>query len=896
MRFNGNMWSRNIHVFATLAVLIAPVVFPVTLRADDLSGSQTPAHRIVHRFDFDERDEGNLEDLPKFWEQFRPAGFPRFTRGAFDFDFGHSDEASFYLSSRGRNVAFQYNGPETRIQPNTNYLIEGYVHPDHLIRARAWLSAHFLDEGLHPIGGTLVRSVNVEGGGEAPGWTKVQMYLPPAPPQARTIGLIAWVVQEPVWNTTAPMRRHIPRNDVSAGAWFDDISIHALPQLSLTTSSPGNVLLPDSAQELRIVLADYCDTTLLGKLTVTSSEGEELLTGEVPVSLGKTTDPARIDVGHLAPGVYHAGLRVMSGDVEVVTKNLTFAILGELSEDTNTVARPFGLVVEPGRRSNPATELNLLENQGIGSVKLPAWSGMAEAPSTPEQHRGTSRLLRSLVRRGFSLTGVLFGPPGALVESAGPYPRSLVEILSEDPDAWRDHLAAVVAPNASMFGWWQIGADNDPDVVEDIRLVQAVQQLRREMLPFLNRPLLVVPGSTSLDFDSAIPSADQFALTMDSDVHPIWFHSEIDRAKKLGYDRLSVYIEPLPGSVYSRLPRLADYTRRIILARHAGADTVYVPQTWHVRSTPQGPVAEPTEEYIIVRTIAGMLSDALPGGQLRIAAGVEALVFHHGKETVLALWDSQAPPEGNSYAVQLGRARRQVDCWGRSTPLERDKQGRQIVTLTPEPVFIDDIERWLVEFRTSVELTPQSVDFGDRSVSYKLHAINNSTSPLSGNVHLAVPESWEVVPGNFPLSLPTARKEEVTLDLRFPHTEPAGVKTILAQISLNQGPYYIEVPLSFELGLSDVDVWGMVIVEGEDLLLRQIVTNLSADVLHFRGSANVPSRARQYQPITNLLPGDTTVAEYRFTGGASLTGRSVRLILRELNDGSRLHNLELTVP
>ncbi len=72
-----------------VAVLLA--VWPVRPAVGQAQAPGTMdkgTHRVVHRFDFDEREEGNLEDIPKYWEPFRPPGFPKFTAGRFDFGTG----------------------------------------------------------------------------------------------------------------------------------------------------------------------------------------------------------------------------------------------------------------------------------------------------------------------------------------------------------------------------------------------------------------------------------------------------------------------------------------------------------------------------------------------------------------------------------------------------------------------------------------------------------------------------------------------------------------------------------------------------------------------------------------------------------------------------------------
>ena len=166
----------------------------------------TATKRVVHRFDFSERAAGNLESIPKYWDPFRPTGFPEFATGAFDPKTGRLAPPSFHLASSGRNVAYQYSGPDTPVRQDTDYRIEAHIRPDRMTHSRACLSAFFLDKHGHPLLETLVRSPYVGGVEAADGWTAVELYLPSAPPNALTIGLTAWVLQEATWDTSTRTR------------------------------------------------------------------------------------------------------------------------------------------------------------------------------------------------------------------------------------------------------------------------------------------------------------------------------------------------------------------------------------------------------------------------------------------------------------------------------------------------------------------------------------------------------------------------------------------------------------------------------------------------------------------------------------------------------------------
>ncbi|MCH7930202.1 MAG: 2'-deoxycytidine 5'-triphosphate deaminase [Proteobacteria bacterium] len=154
----------------------------------------------------------------------------------------------------------------------------------------------------------------------------------------------------------------------------------------------------------------------------------------------------------------------------------------------------------------------------------------------------------------------------------------------------------------------------------------------------------------------------------------------------------------------------------------------------------------------------------------------------------------------------------------------------------------------------------------------------------------------EISPRAFSFTLTPNRAGSYPIEMRYPHNESAGRKEILAKITLAGVSTYLEVPLFVDVGVADLEVSGLAVIEGNELVLRHVVTNRSSNVMSFRGSATVPGRQRQYRPISNLQPGDTQTVQYRFGDGNGLIGRSIRLVLREVNDGPRIHNLELIVP
>lgn len=855
------------------------------------------ASRTVHRFDFDEQAEGNLEDVPKYWDRLAMAGFPPFAKASFDLEQGHLAPPSFHLSSDGRNVAYSYVGPDTRIQPNSDYRVEGFVRPDQLRYARACVSALYLDQDRHPMLDTMVRTDFIGGDAdETDRWERFELFLPAAPRGAQTIGLIVWVLQEPQWSMSARARRHISRNDVNGGAWFDDIQVFSLPRVLLETSEPSNVLSTEATQELRATVASQDGEHLMGRLSIFAADDELVETHTVPTITTGLAQAMRVPVDHLHPGLYRARLEVFDKGTLILTRSLRFARLADLSREKQVSAHSFGIVINPEARLDPAVELALLRNQVAKSVKLPIWSGLPSDPPTRTYQRAYDAFVSELVKDGFALTGVLAGPPGEIVRKDGPYPRSLIDLLSEDETVWQEYLAAVVAPNAGTFRWWQLGRDDRVPTASREELTTALARLRAAIKKFITAPLLSLAVSAFTEMPGGKLPIEQITLQVGHESVPQWIQQRVERLAGLGYDRLTTFIPPLPAEEYRSDERLADWVQRIVLARHAGAKTVFVPQTWRVRDTVHGQVSEPTQAYVVFRTLVDLLADSDPGERLDVGVGIQCLAFHEGDVSTLVIWDATAPAGGRTVPIQLGRATKVLDIWGDATDLKRGERGRHLVTLSPMPVFVGNVERWLVDLRGSMTIDPVHVESGQELQQHTIQLSHRGQFPIAGSIQFSPPKAWKISPRTIPFNLMPQRSLQLPIEINYPHNETAGIQRILANVTLPSPAYYMEIPLSVDVGLTDIDVWGMAFLEDGSLILRQVVTNRSGDTLHFRGTAAVPGRQRQYRPITNLQPGDTQAVEYQFSAGLGLVAQTVRVGLREMNDGPRTHSLTLVVP
>lgn len=859
--------------------------------------TEAKTDHVLHEFDFDERARGNVEDVPRGWTPMRMHDFPRFARGSFDMNVGRNAPPSFYLSSEGRNVAYQYSGFNLPVRPKSSYRISGFIRTDRIEFARACLSAAYLDEGGHPILETMLRSDWIGPPSSDNPWHPVQMELAPAPPTAKSIGLVAWVLQEDMHDKLRKSRHEPSRIDVHAAAWFDDIRIETAPRAELFTSEPSNVLQDNGQGSLRLRYLTNNTSARPGDVRVWNIDGREIARHLVYPQLDGESDYQEIPLGELAPGLYTARFRASEDQSSNITQELAFAVVASWPGGESATAKTFGVVLRPDSRADSQTELALLQELGVLAVKVPV-----ELGAEFDWSRGTARsdgdkFLYELTKRGFNVTGVMYPPQQHVRAEKTDGKQTLVEWLTTDAAAWNEAIASVIATYGGIFRTWQMGPDESPEEVTPASLKQAITLLLDGMRRFTTSPALIVPIANSDQLAGLGESAEFAVMPFEGDSSAAWLSQSVSTLTTNRGIRLQTYFESLKPSSYRRLSRLAIWAQRLITLKHSGAQTLFVPQPWLTQDRNRQHMAEPTEEFILFRTIVAAIGDATPGKELKFGPGIHCLVFEQGDNTTLAIWDSDAPEGGRTHELQLGQAKESIDLWGRRTMLEKNEQGRHMINLTPTPVFVPGVEKWLVDFTTSsLSMEPQRVESGTELVIHRLRIDYFGDRPLTGQIKLDTPDSWEVTPREIKLNLQPRRAESREIQIRYPHNEPAGNKTIMAHVTITETGYQFDIPMTVSIDLSDIQVEGTAFVDGDVLILRHVVTNRSNSAVSFRGSARATERERQYRPFASLQPGETQTVEYRFSNAQLLSGTRVRLTLSEVNDGRRNHTLELQVP
>ncbi|MEK6677642.1 MAG: NEW3 domain-containing protein [Planctomycetota bacterium] len=827
----------------------------------------------VYTFDFDELAEGNVEDVPMLWERLRIPGFPEYTRGSLDREIGHLAPPSFQLVGEGRHVAFAYVGEAIPVRQGKQYRVEGYIRPDRLERARACLTAHFVDKQGEMMAETLVRSSFLAKSDNGEDWVRVEIPLPPPPPSARFIHLGAWVLQESLWNVSARQPRAIGRVDVHGAAWFDDLSVLISPHVEFSTSHSGNVLSMDGPRALRVRVLDDGDPNLSGVVTITNSEDKVVANPPVDWELREGAMSSTINLESLPVGVYDAELRMPTEGPAMVRKKLVFVCVPPSVSLIKHASGAFGVVLDSTHPLSVPTQISLIKSTGVGAVKVPlSLSGTGGGRESVFR-----QLTSTLTDTGFDVTGLVDratdegsiqgvkGSDRTKASSEG-LPRKIQ--VGNDRDSIFNQAGGDLESKSD-----EAGAPSSSDEMRG-----RVTAISAAVEP-PNHPLI----------------GDELTLAAGPEVGWEWLSSRIQQTKEKGHPRVSAYIEPLDSTSYRRIPRLADYAQRLVAARHAGANPVFVPAPW-TSGGDSSESPEPQEELIVLRTLGDILGHAEPGPRLNLGSGIQGLAFFDGEYAIVALWAAMSDEEGESHALELGHASRQIDLWGRVRSLTVDDQGRRVVELSQVPVFVDGVERWLLEFRNSMTWEPPMVEAGLHPVRHQLQMTHRGTFALTGQVTLSTPADWGVKPTSFELRLAPGQSTSFPIEIQYPPSESAGKKFITANVSIMGGAHQVSIPLTFEIGLHDVEITGQASLDQGGLVIRHRVTNNTAHPTSFRSTVQIPGRERQYRRIDQLAPKETHSVEYRFIDVGPLAGQTARLMLRPGSDDLRSHTIELRIP
>ena len=763
--------------------------------------------RILHRFDFEERDDGNYESTPMHWARVVGPGLPHWCLGRLSADAAHAGRYSFRLDLNGGSVLYRLAPGVLEVRPDAHYRVGGFVRTTPLTYAKARLTAWFVDEnGLMIPGSVRHSAAHADDGTGA--WAPLNVDLTPDSPAARGIVLEVGLLQPAQLGPDAQTRRDGQRElttdltrfrqDVRGSAWFDDVTVSRVPAVRLARGPAGNVFPRGRPVTFTAVVDDSPLGDLSAEARVVDADGR--VRAEVRGAFrggggGDTDGRALIDFAlpRLPAGWYAAsftvagaGMTAADGSAGATVRRVSFAVLADDAPPGPADAR---VTVDATNLSAGewADLPALLPTLAAGRVKLAVWS--RDSDLSPAGSLALDALMADLDPLGIRPTAVFAEPPRELAELAGGAGgwAALEPLLPRDSDAppgdpaatataaerWHASLSYLVSRHAQQIDRWQIGRDGDAELfAREPRMRRVYAAFDGAIRKLVARADVAMPWPARaglLAAGDALPRS--LTLRVPADVTPAQIPLYVDdvlRQDPSAAHDLSLSLEPLDSAIYGRTEAVSDLAKRLTLCLASGVGRVTVPMPFDAIPEPAGsePGADrlspeqPRESYLVLRTMLRGLAGCAYQGRVSAGPGVEAFLFApprqggrgRGARGVLVLWsdraDAASPAAATTLQMNLGDAATQVDLWGNATPLTQSDDdrvsGRASLRVGAVPTLVVGVDAELTRLRASVRLDRTTLESSFEPHALRLSFANPFPTALSGRVELRGPDGWEV--------------------------------------------------------------------------------------------------------------------------------------------------------
>lgn len=904
--------------WSILAILVAVVMVTGATRA------ATPElSRVLRTFDFEERRLGNVEDVPMNWVKVVGDGMPHYVNSQLATDRAHSGKYSFRFDLNGGSLVYRYEAKRIKIQPDAHYRVETYCQTTPLPVARVRLGAYFTDLDGNPLEQTAVRSepfASAKDDGDR--WQKLNVELTATDERAAFLVVELGLLQPARYAKTTLGDRALFRQDIRGSAWFDDVQVSQVPQVTMTTDRPGNIFRLGDAPRLDVIVNDKFTDDLSAQLVIADADGRSVhqRSGALDMANATVLGPNRkrltMPLPQLPAGWYRASLVMSSGGQYVGEQDLAFIQLADngLTADgkATTVPDPrFGLTALDLPFDGWDELPQILPHLSAGRVKLAVWGPGGDIQSVDSTKFDT--LLERLTELGITPTACLtdLPPDMAAKLNNGGWPA----LLTAPREDWQPQLAFMLARHANHLDRWQLGADGTDAFVTDPRMRRVYKLVYAEFASLMQSPDLAMPWPAWYELDGELPAT--VALSVPPTVLPsqlplymadLTTHGGAQSPKVVA-PSLSVSLQLLDRNQYGRGMQIRDFVERVVYALSAGADRVDVPLPFTTKRVAGTLTKEPQELLLVERTLLSTLSGAQFKGKMPMGEGVDAFLFDRDGQGIVVLWDRSTVPTATGTSnrggtvkqltIDLGERPMRLDLWGNLSPLLSTNgdagDGKMSLSVGPMPTILVNVDAPLAQLRASVTVDNPLLESSFEPHARRISFTNPYRTAIAGQMKLKAPAGWTLNPPTHTFNLNPGETFDRELTLEFPYNSFAGPKTIEAEFVVQADRNVnFTVPITVTLGLSDVGIQTMALRDGDDVLVQQMISNYGNKPIDYSAFAIFPGQARQERLVTNLGPGRTTLKRYKFSDVTVPEKATVRSGIKELV-GTRILNEEVPV-
>lgn len=842
-----------------------------------------PANRVLHNFDFEERQLGNDESIPMYWQKVIGDGLFGYVNGQLTTDSHRSGQYSFRIDLDGGSCIYRYGAGRLPVTLGSHYRVLGYCRTTALPHARARLSACLADATGHLLESTRSNSkLFAETPDQSDTWQPLVLQLTDHNPAATSL-VVEMQLLQPALYGNLPNQPTVPLQDIHGSAWFDDISVCDIPQLRISTGHIANIFVAGTQPALMLTINDQSIGDLNEQLVLSNADGIPVyqrtasLTSLAPKNIGPNQNRVTVALPMLGAGWYDAKVILTAGNVELARQH---ASLVQLADDGSTarVDERFG-VDATAVPSTAWPQLPLaLGALGVGRVKL--------AVNGSIQSDDFDRLLDQLRKQHVSTTGCLVAPPTSSPSDAPAADWSNAAMASD----WQPALDTLIARQATRIDRWQLGRDGWDGFAVNPTMRLVFNQVYTQFSNLIENPNLLVPWPAWSDVEKPyLHRASMFIPTSILPAQiPLYLHGG-----PIGNQPISVNLAPISRMNYGRKQQLADYAKRFILCLAGRAPSINVPVPLMIQHDEKTVQIEPTRLFPALRTLTQLLGHCAYQGQVPVGNDIDAYLFDRHGQAVLALWSKGEVSTVHSLSINLGQRPLRVDLMGNRTPLLRaypGKSGDTKLDVGPMPIFLIDIDAEIARLRASVGFDQPLMESSFEPHNRHFRFTNPYPQTITGMLRFNPPRGWTIDPPSISFSVAPGETFDHVVTIQFPYNSVAGKKTVGVQFSLQADRNSsFTVPAKLMLGLSDVGTESMAYRNHGDCVVQQIISNYGEKPINYTAFAQFPGHMRINRLVLNLQPGQSVVKRYRVHDPYMPAGTLVRLGLKEF-EGSRVLN------
>lgn len=859
--------------------------------------------RAIREFDFEEAEQRFVEFPDNFYRRSTQdgasaEGFPPFGTMKLANDTADSGSWSFKFELDGGSMAARTFNGVLPILPYADYGVTTRVRTSGLNHARARLVAWFNDAHGTYIPGSRVESELIQTAGS---WEEYSIELMGEFESATDIIVELQALQPGQYLNADELADQLVFEDVSGAVWYDAVRILHLPRVELQSEQSGNITRLPETPRLSVLVRDHASAPLTSHLLVFNLDGEIVFEHTYGPSRGLQRKIINLPIKTC--GWYRAVLLVHTNNQLTGRRWLDFAVVSEQTRPITAGQNRFGIVLPEQTLPHLDAAPDLIRHLRVGGVVMPIWTRAMTGEGRAERYDRLRQVISQFLETDIEVTFSLNQLPDELSQALGLDSNQILSMFNEDPAIWRSHLELLLVNFGLEVRRWQIGETGTYEYTADRNIGLQIKTAEKSLSRFVADPQLLIPWPA----DYALPSQhplESIHVGIPYHISPesIRDYSDLWNARA---SSVSATFEPLDETAYSPRQRITDLMLRTLYGWGSPIDelNILAPWSWSPLHDDQLAI-DPI--YPVWRTLADRLNGRTFGGEINTIDGVHCWILkgEADNDSALAVWSDRLQPLGEQdIKLFLGTEHVQViDAFGNVQDIDIE-DGMHTISPTEMPVFIENINLELAQFRSTFLLESDFIPAVNRVHHHSIVLRNPWNSPISGELNLIDTEDLEISPRGMMFTLRPGATTRLPVEIVVGRNVLAGPKTITAEVLISADrEYRMQMQTKAEVGLPNIEFtasWTQaynVNTNTTNLIVTQVVTNTGDTVLNLDVFVMAPDVSVRRRRLPPLGPGESITRRFNLGSARSvISARMIRVGVEERNGNVRFNRL-LAIP